>query len=326
MPLPTSRNIQIRNAVRTGLWKEPVIQFIEEEDITEVSPGRLRALIGRGVVSAGRAEELLDPFVELTSVQKARLAKAVRAGDYITGLSTSYTLRNRSYSGDTPNAYVASPSIPGPHILADVYVTGGSEASSPAPEYYELGLFHAPTKLASAAELATGTPVFRGISSPGASVAFGDNFLFYTVNDNSPFYSLHPDLYVDRDSTIYTFACYGEGQNNSEVQLTLVTREMAPVDRESRKPKVETVIRTITRRAPASSRTASRRLGGASVKTVKAAASYRVILSDRQFTVDRARLSTIFRQFTPLAVVPENEGDAKWSQLKAQGRLSAFVS
>jgi len=310
MPLPVGRNIEIRNSVRKGLGREPVIEFVDEAALRTVSPSKLRLLIDQGAVSAGKAENII---VEREALERPKIAKPTRAGDYVTGLSAALTMRLRFDSAGVVQ-YANSQLLSGPFIVSDMYLTSysGSGGTVTANDLGGVSIGYGSLAARNAADFSVLTMLvnrrYRSDDSFGAAYDF-----IVPLGGEPHTFSLHPDTYIDASQVVFTVQnkLIVGSTSGYEVELVIVVREVGAVERVEMRPRVSTPRERVERPASVSNRTTEARISGAPVKTVQKSKNneYMVFLTDREFVVPADQLKTIYKHFVPLAVVPVDEAD-----------------
>ena len=310
MPLPVNKNIAIRNAVRKGLGREPIIRFIDDEYLARAPVGQLQRLIESGTISSGRAEEILASSAAFQP-ERVVIAKPTRAGDFVTGLSQTFHFEDR-VSGDL--AFFTSPSKPGPHILSDISVQYFPEADTEVS--YDTPLFNLMVSDTDqgAGSSSAGLPlesIFQRNLEPGGSWP-GQNGIAFSTGSRPLVWSSHIDKFINKPVVYYVFQSRTLSINtSSRVIVTCTIREVGAVERAALRPQAMTAESVVTRKVSTSTKVAASRTSGAPVREVVKSPSgnYMVFLSDREFEVPASRLSSIFSHYNPLAVVPSEEAD-----------------
>lgn len=300
MPLPLSRNIEIRNAVRKGLYRPQIIEFIDEADIARLPASRLKALVAQGSITAARVEQAVpvsmvgapSDITHAAAAAKRKPSPPVEAGDYVSGLTQSLNIII-----DLSNTYASTGtlSITGPCVITDItfnHFTPGAAAavSYDSACYADLRLSDTPHN-----DRVWGSyQEFLNATFPIFQTSIASNFPLYlgAVHLNAPRgegqLHIHTDCYIDSDffyPVLYGCPSPG-GLANRRLNCFIQTREVGAAERLRYRPQVKTVTEYISR--PPASRAAvvrESRVSGAPKLTVTKSAEPRVA---KYYSVARA--------------------------------------
>lgn len=303
MPLPIGRNIEIRNAVRRGLWREPVINFIDEDDLRRASVTRLQSYIERGVVSPGRLEALAG---EAAAV---KIAKPTRVGDWLTGLSGSSVMQFNSTVASTYYSNFAP--LPGPFILSQVIFKFSSrDTVLGSGSHMRLDLRYSGQEAQTAAAFSAATRVFTPAKQSYSQSGFS-GYIYVGASMRSEDIVIYPDQFIDLSRVVFNLEITATGNTDQWLTTILTYREVSAVERTRYQPLIEPPYERARYDPPPSGRIRTDRYHGAPSSSVLRSSSrqYRVFLSDREHSVSESELPLVRKWFIPLAIVPEEEAD-----------------
>lgn len=324
MKLTQDEEAIIVQEIRAGLFKPPVVMFIDRAALNSMKTSKLRALVSLGIVSVERVESLAATAVALPPPRAQRPAAVVSgAGDYVTGNAENHVLRTTAtFVADA--GYVSTPSIAGPHVLTDITFSEDVESALTTNHSIYADVKYSSSPITTDAAWASAKSVFDSASGLVAPLLAVVPVWLFSPSGNGKS-EHHLDTFINESLVYYTLKCQSSAGLANNVSAYLSIRPAVGARAIADRVKLPSPVAHLTVPPTGSALTAITRFSGAPVVSVVKSTTGEYVAwtgRDTGFIVPEVQMSNFAAQWRPIAIVPRNEASARSNALFMAGLIS----
>jgi len=328
MPPPTrAQNIHTKNLVRRGLSPERTFTFIDDDAIAKMSGRDISYAISRGILTVERAAEIIPAVLPGQVMPAVTIAKPKRAGDFVTGLSTTYLIRSQGLT-NVGVATFRSQKVSGPCVVVDALLNIGWTSASPVTDnrvIVDIRYTLSPPVDNSFLTYAQWVMYPSLLRTAPQDDIFGSTMpgVYMFLRETPDSRMMHIDTYIPEGDFYFLLGVRSQSVGSSSAYATaaITTRSVESVDRAATLPTVRKPITIVTQPPAINVITPfTRSLQNPTVLVPTSPTQlWRVFLPLFEFRVNAKQLKEVYKWYNVLLVVPENEADFRRSEAHPGG-------